>query len=90
MFAIAQPAVGVPALIAVAAMTYFNAAIQDWWGSDGFGGRRFDGTIPMFCLGAAAFVTYAAACHPTSSAAGRHRGRIASGRLESDADGRGK
>jgi hypothetical protein len=60
MFAIAQPAVGVPTLISVAAMTYFNAAIQDWWGSDGFGGRRFDGIIPMLCLGAGAFVTYAA------------------------------
>ncbi len=60
MFAIAQPAVGVPALMSVAAMTYFNAAIQDWWGSDGFGGRRFDGIIPMLCLGAGAFVTYAA------------------------------
>jgi len=61
MFAAAQPAVGIPAIVAVAAMTYFNAMIQDWWGSDGFGGRRFDGTIPMFCLGAASFITYAAA-----------------------------
>jgi hypothetical protein len=60
MFAFAEPAAGVPALIAVAAMTYFNATIQDWWGSDGFGGRRFDGTIPMFCLGAAYFTAYAA------------------------------
>jgi hypothetical protein len=60
MFATAQPSVGIPSLIAVAAMTFFNATIQDWWGSDGFGGRRFDGTIPMFCLGAAAFITYAA------------------------------
>ena len=34
-------------------MTYFNASIQDWWGSSSFGGRRFDGTIPFFCLGLA-------------------------------------
>ena len=34
-------------------MVYFNASIQDWWGSAGFGGRRFDGTIPLFALGAA-------------------------------------
>jgi hypothetical protein len=61
IFAAAQPSIGVPSLIAVVAMTYFNAAIQDWWGSDGFGGRRFDGTIPMFCLGAASFIVYAAA-----------------------------
>ncbi len=60
-FTAAQPAVGIPALVAVAAMTYFNATIQDWWGSDGFGGRRFDGTIPLFCLGAASFITSAAA-----------------------------
>jgi hypothetical protein len=59
MFAAGQPSVGIPALVAVSAMTYFNASIQDWWGSDGFGGRRFDGAIPIFCLGAAAFITYA-------------------------------
>jgi hypothetical protein len=40
-------------------MTYFNASIQDWWGSDSYGGRRFDGTIPLFCLGLAAFARYA-------------------------------
>jgi hypothetical protein len=61
MFAVAFPSVGVPSLVAVAIMTYFNSTIQDWWGSDGFGGRRFDGIIPMLCLGAASFITYAAA-----------------------------
>ena len=61
MFAASVPSVGIPALIAVALMTYFNATVQDWWGSDGFGGRRFDGTIPFFCLGIAAFAGYAAA-----------------------------
>ena len=40
-------------------MIYFNACIQDWWGSAGFGGRRFDGVIPLFCVGLAAFVDYA-------------------------------
>jgi len=59
-FAVARPAVGVPALIAVGVMTYFNACIQDWWGSAGFGGRRFDGTIPFFALGLAAFIHHAA------------------------------
>ena len=53
MFAVARPSAGVPVLAAVAAMTWFNAAIQDWWGSAGFGGRRFDGTIPFFALGVA-------------------------------------
>ncbi len=61
MFAASVPAVGIPVLVAVAVMTYFNAAVQDWWGSDGFGGRRFDGTIPFFCLGIAAFARDAAA-----------------------------
>ena len=45
---------------AAAAMVYFNACIQDWWGSAGFGGRRFDGVIPIFAIGLAAFVDYAA------------------------------
>jgi hypothetical protein len=56
IFARRRPAVGVPALVAVAAMTYFNAAIQDWWGSAGYGGRRFDGTLPLFVIGAAAAI----------------------------------
>ena len=54
LFAWVKPAVGLPMLAAVGAMVYFNAAIQDWWGSDGFGGRRFDGTIPLFAVGVAA------------------------------------
>ena len=60
-FAIARPSVGVPALAAVALMTYFNACIQDWWGSAGFGGRRFDGTIPLFSVGLAYFIEQSAA-----------------------------
>jgi hypothetical protein len=61
MFAAREPGIGVAALLMVVVMTYFNATIQDWWGSDGFGGRRFDGTIPLFCLGVAAFTSYAVA-----------------------------
>lgn len=60
LFAARWPAVGVPSLIAVAVMVYFNASIQDWWGSAGFGGRRFDGTLPLFALGVAAFADKAA------------------------------
>jgi Dolichyl-phosphate-mannose-protein mannosyltransferase len=55
LLAIERPDVGAPALAAAAIMVYFNACIQDWWGSAGFGGRRFDGIIPLFCLGLAAF-----------------------------------
>jgi hypothetical protein len=54
LFARREPAVGVPALVAMAVMTYFNASIQDWWGSAGYGGRRFDGVIPLLILGLAA------------------------------------
>ena len=60
LFATRTPGVGVPSLIAIATMVYFNASIQDWWGSAGFGGRRFDGTIPLFALGVAAFADRAA------------------------------
>jgi hypothetical protein len=55
------PSIGIPALAACALMIYFNACIQDWWGSAGFGGRRFDGLIPLFSLGLAAFGWQAAA-----------------------------
>jgi hypothetical protein len=58
-FTFRQPAVGIPKVAALAVMTYFNASIQDWWGSAGFGGRRFDGTIPIFCVGLAAFLAWA-------------------------------
>jgi hypothetical protein len=46
----------VPALVVIAVMVYFNASIQDWWGSAGYGGRRFDGTLPLFVLGLGAAI----------------------------------
>jgi hypothetical protein len=61
IFAFARPWIGVPSLVVIAVMTYFNASIQDWWGSAGYGGRRFDGTIPLFVLGVAAFAHRATA-----------------------------
>lgn len=54
-FAVRQPASGVPMIVAAAAMVYFNSIIQDWWGSDGYGMRRFDGLIPFFAIGLATF-----------------------------------
>ncbi len=50
------PRFAVPAVITVGAMVYFNASIQDWWGSAGFGMRRFDGVIPLFTVGLAVCV----------------------------------
>lgn len=46
-------AAGLALCLATAAMIWFNASVQDWWGSDGFGGRRFDGIIPIATLGLA-------------------------------------
>lgn len=43
----------VAALTAFAAMVYLNGAVQDWWGGAGFGGRRFDATLPLLVLGTA-------------------------------------
>jgi hypothetical protein len=59
MFALRRPALGVPMAASLALMTYFNASVQDWWGSAGFGGRRFDGTLPIFVVGVAAFGAWA-------------------------------
>jgi hypothetical protein len=60
-FAAARPSVGLPAVATVVVMVYFNACIQDWWGSDGFGGRRFDGIVPLLAIGLAACLEYGAA-----------------------------
>jgi hypothetical protein len=59
LFARASPAAGIPAVLVVACMVYFNASVQDWWGSAGYGGRRFDGTLPLFCLGTAQLIAAA-------------------------------
>ncbi|MEZ5316037.1 MAG: glycosyltransferase family 39 protein [Vicinamibacterales bacterium] len=52
-FTLRRPAVGVPILAACAVMAWFNASIYDWWGSDGYGGRRFDGVVPLLVPGMA-------------------------------------
>jgi hypothetical protein len=60
LFARSAPRVGLAALVAIAVMIYFNASIQDWWGSEGFGMRRFDGVIPLLTLGMGSFAGAAA------------------------------
>jgi len=60
------------ALSTVAAMVYFNACIQDWWGSAGFGMRRFDGVLPLFTVGLAASAQWLVGAirrHPALAAA---------------------
>jgi hypothetical protein len=71
-FAVRRPSPGLPMIAAAGAMVYFNSIIQDWWGSDGYGMRRFDGLIPFFTIGLAMFargVTRAAQRWPGAAAA---------------------
>ncbi len=56
ILAIRRPRIGVIAIVAFLAMVYFNSIIQDWWGSAGFGGRRFDGAVPLLILGLATMI----------------------------------
>jgi hypothetical protein len=41
------------ALVLCAALTAVNARVADWWGSSGFGARRFDLLLPVLGLGLA-------------------------------------
>jgi hypothetical protein len=47
---------GIAALVTFAVMVYFNSTILDWWGSAGFGMRRFDGMLPLLTVGLALFL----------------------------------
>jgi len=53
VFAVRDRRTGLPVLAGIVAMVFFNASIQDWWGSASFGMRRFDGALPFFALGLA-------------------------------------
>ena len=86
IFAWMRPAVGLAVLLCLGVMVYFNASIQDWWGSAGFGGRRFDGTIPLFALGAAALGERAIRWTSRRPAHGRRRCVRAARALERHAD----
>ncbi len=55
-FAWRHRADGVPLVLATLVMIWFNASIQDWWGSDGYGPRRFDGVVPIAALGLCAAI----------------------------------
>jgi hypothetical protein len=46
----------VAALVTFAVMIYFNSVILDWWGSSGFGMRRFDGMLALLTVGLALFL----------------------------------
>jgi hypothetical protein len=53
------PALGWSLLGAFLASLYVNASVYDWWAGASFGARRFDGSLPAFGLGLAAFVAWA-------------------------------
>ena len=67
----------------------FNASIQDWWGSAAFGGRRFDGTLPLLVVGTAVAAESTAALVARAPAGGRGGGGDGTGDLEPDVHGRG-
>lgn len=38
--------------------TYVNSIVNDWWGGEAFGARRFISLMPFFALGLAAFIDF--------------------------------
>ena len=48
------PALAAAGLFVLAATAWLNGSLADWWGSDAFGGRRFDVVVPFFAVGYAA------------------------------------
>jgi hypothetical protein len=49
-----RPALGLPLLAPLLAMTYVNACSGDWWAGGSFSNRRFDGLLPALACGLAA------------------------------------
>jgi hypothetical protein len=50
------PVPAVSLLGALAAATYVNASVHDWWAGASFGARRFDGALAAFGLGLAVLI----------------------------------
>lgn len=48
------PALAGAGLLVLVATAWVNGSLADWWGSDAFGGRRFDVVVPFFAVGFAA------------------------------------
>jgi hypothetical protein len=60
IYAWRQPWRGLAAAVFLVALTRTNAAVADWWGGAAFGGRRFDAALPLFGLGMALALAWAA------------------------------
>jgi hypothetical protein len=50
------PALCGAGLAVLAATTWLNGSLADWWGSDAYGGRRFDVAVPFLAAGFAALL----------------------------------
>lgn len=48
----------VAAVVILLAETYVNSIVNDWWGGEAYGARRFISLMPFFALGLAAFVDW--------------------------------
>lgn len=51
---------GAATLLIFFAETYVNSIVNDWWGGEAFGARRFISLMPFFALGLAALIDAAA------------------------------
>ena len=70
-------------------MVFLNGAVQDWWGGAGFGGRRFDATLPLLVLGTALALERSAAWVDAPPAGGGGACRTGFRDLEPHIDGGG-
>ncbi len=52
---------GAAAIVIFVSESYVNSIVNDWWGGEAFGARRFISLMPFFALGLAAFIDYARA-----------------------------
>lgn len=47
---------GAAAIVIFVAESYVNSIVNDWWGGEAFGARRFISLMPFFALGLAGFI----------------------------------
>ncbi len=47
---------GAAAIVIFLAESYVNSIVNDWWGGEAFGARRFVSLMPFFALGLAALI----------------------------------
>jgi len=47
---------GAAAIVIFLLETYLNSIVNDWWGGEAYGARRFISLMPFFALGLAAFI----------------------------------